>query len=106
MLQISERAASVICHLTEPGYAPDSAGLRVAAGDPPPLSIAPDAHAGDIVLEANGARVFVDPEAAPRMVDTQLDVQVDANGAVDFAFVPASERPRSAVDVLDHHLHC
>lgn len=106
MLQVSERAASVICQLTEPGYTPDSAGLRVAAGDPPALSIAPDARAGDIVLEANGARVFADPEAVPRVADRQLDVQVDANGAVDFAFVPARERPRSAADVLDHHVHC
>jgi hypothetical protein len=40
------------------------------------------------------------------VADTQLDVQVDTNGAVDFTFVPAPERPRSAADVLDHHLHC
>ena len=67
----------------------DDAGLRIAAARrwrPRPASATPAAspEPGDQVIEAAGARVFLDPEAADWLDDQVLDVVVDEQNRVEF----------------------
>ena len=43
-----------------------------------------DPQPDDQVLEAEGARVFVDSDVAPSLDDKALDAQINAQGQVEF----------------------
>jgi iron-sulfur cluster assembly protein len=94
MLAVTDNAVAVIRDLTDQQQVPDGAGLRIAT-DPSAgsltLSLAPEPREGDQVLDASGARLFLDSEAAQLLNDKALDAAVDAEGAVQFAL---AEKPR------------
>jgi iron-sulfur cluster assembly protein len=81
MLSITSDAADVIRRLMQEG----AAGLRISTGPAsfnghgPPLvlDLAPEPTAGDEVVDEDGAKVFVDPAAAPTLDGKVLDAQLE-----------------------------
>jgi Fe-S cluster assembly iron-binding protein IscA len=88
MLAVTENAAMAIRDITAAQEVPDGAGLRIAA-DPTAgsltLSLAAEPTLGDQIVDASGARIFLDSEAANLLDDKELDAEVDQAGAVQFA---------------------
>jgi iron-sulfur cluster assembly protein len=87
MLAVTENATSVIQQLTERPELPDGAGLRIASSEEAPnLTVAPAGapEDGDQVLDNEGARVFLEPEAATILDDKVLDARVNDSGGVEF----------------------
>ena len=88
MLDLTENATSVIRSIADRPELPDDAGLRVAsgAGDSGQLSVAATGapEQGDLIVEKEGARVFLDPQAAVILDDKVLDAQVGEQGKVEF----------------------
>jgi iron-sulfur cluster assembly protein len=99
MLVLTEAAAEVVKSVIDTPQAPDGTGLRITqSGDEPAasaLELAAAAEPGlnDQVVEAAGARVFLDPQAAAYLDDKVLDAQVDAEGQVRFML--GTQRPPS-----------
>jgi iron-sulfur cluster assembly protein len=91
MLVLTEAAAEVVKSVTSTAQAPDGAGLRIASAPEPegPNALQLTATTGpkedDQVIEAAGARVFVEPQAALYLEDKVLDAQVDEQGNAHFA---------------------
>jgi iron-sulfur cluster assembly protein len=92
MLVLTEAAAEVVKSVTSTPEAPDGAGLRIASPEPEPegpgaLQITATTGPGedDQVIEAAGARVFLEPQAAIYLEDKILDAQVDEQGNARFS---------------------
>lgn len=92
MLVVTEAAAEAVKSITSTPDAPAGAGLRIASNAPEPatpgaLQVQPAALPGedDQVIEAAGARVFLEPQAAIYLDDKVLDAQVDDRGEAHFA---------------------
>ncbi len=67
----------------------DAGGLRIAADtDAGSLSIelVPQPVQGDQVVDTQGARIFLDSDAAELLNDTSVDAVVDEEGVVQFGF--------------------
>jgi iron-sulfur cluster assembly protein len=95
MLAVTDNAATVIRDLTDQEGMPEGTGLRIAADESAGafrLSLSPAPQEGDQVLDAEGARLFLDHEAAQMLDDKALDAAVDAQGGVQFA---VGEQPNS-----------
>lgn len=93
MLTLTENAVLVIRDLTEQEEVSDGAGLRIAS-DPAAgsltLALAGEPVQGDQVVDSDGARIFLDPQAAQILDDKALDAAIDAQGGVRFG---VAERP-------------
>jgi Fe-S cluster assembly iron-binding protein IscA len=92
MLVLTEAAAQVVKSVTSTLQAPQAAGLRISSSAPASDSASTlqvEAVSGpgenDQVLEAAGARVFVEPRAAGFLDDKVLDAQVDGQGNPRFS---------------------
>ncbi len=91
MMVLTEAAAEVVKSVTSVPQAPDGAGLRITSLAEPatPGSLELTAAAGpaedDEVVEAVGARVFLEPTAAAYLEDKILDAQVDGQGNIRFS---------------------
>ena len=89
MLTISPTANEAIRLLVENADAPESAGIRIAAGEPTdrgtPLELAlvDSPEPGDEVVATEEATVFLEPQVVPYLADTVLDAQV-SEGQVAF----------------------
>ncbi|MEH6781719.1 MAG: iron-sulfur cluster assembly accessory protein [Rhodoglobus sp.] len=90
MLTLTETATTVVKTIVEQDPNTDAAGLRIN-GEPgaPNLTVAVVAapEAGDSVVEADGARVFLEENASVALSDKVLDANVGENGAVNFAVI-------------------
>lgn len=81
MLSITPDAADVIRRLMNDG----AAGLRISTGaasfnghgPPLVLDLAPEPPDGDQIVDEDGAKVFVDPAAAPTLDGKVLDAQLE-----------------------------
>lgn len=89
MLTLSRSAVEAVHNLLHTTEMPDDAGLRIgtAADSQLTLEIAPEPAPGDQVIEEGGARVFVDPEAAPILAYAELSAQMDGD-QVAFGLTP------------------
>ena len=82
MLTLTPTAAEVVRHLVEESPAPDSGGLRIAAGEetgegiPLEISIVDEPEPADERVEQEGATVYLDQGAAELLDDKLLDAQV------------------------------
>ncbi|MGH3499545.1 MAG: Fe-S cluster assembly protein HesB [Nocardioidaceae bacterium] len=96
MLALTENAASIIRDLASSTETPATSGVRIAAQDQEKLSlaVAPEATQGDEVLEQQGARVYLEQEAATLLQDTTLDAAVDNEGGVQFTVAPDDSNAR------------
>ncbi|HEY7263687.1 MAG TPA: Fe-S cluster assembly protein HesB [Trebonia sp.] len=91
MLILTDAAAEVVKSFTANPQVPDGAGLRIASstpdsGSPDSLQVTATAAPGenDQVIEREGARVYVEPQAAAYLDDKVLDAQVDGQGKAHF----------------------
>ncbi|GIT81478.1 iron-sulfur cluster biosynthesis protein [Leifsonia sp. LS1] len=88
MLTLTENASTIVKTLTDQAPA-DEAGLRISSSNPDntafaaAVSEAPEPT--DQVVDAGGARIFLEPQAADALDDKVLDAQVDEQGSVSFA---------------------
>jgi iron-sulfur cluster assembly protein len=88
MLTMTDNAVAAIRSLTAQPNVPDSAGLRITTDQGAgalKLTVAPQPHEGDQVLDSAGARCFLDDQAATLLDDKALDASVDDQGSVQFA---------------------
>lgn len=87
MLTVTDNAAMEIRNLIARPDVPEGGGMRIAT-DPAAgsltLTLAPAPVGGDAVLDASGARVFLDSAAATMLDDKALDATVDPEGRVQF----------------------
>ena len=83
MLTLTDSAVTAIRSLTDQPELPEDTGLRIMAQDAEApsfqVTLAENPVAGDQVIEADGARVFLEANAA-----VALDAQVDDEGTVAF----------------------
>jgi Fe-S cluster assembly iron-binding protein IscA len=89
MLTLTHDAVSAIRDLTAQPDLPDQTGLRIAAQAAPEgaslaLSLSAGPEPGDQLVEAEGARVYLDSGAATVLHDKALDVDVSEQGEVRF----------------------
>lgn len=87
MLTLTSEAATEIRRLTDQADRPDTTGLRIAgdASGSLKLSLAAVPAEDDAVVDASGARIFLDPQAANVLDDKTLDATTDTEGRVQFA---------------------
>ena len=89
MLTVTQNAVTEIRNLTDQPQAPEGGGVRIAT-DPTAgnltLSLATTPAEDDTVLDADGARLFLDSSATARLEDKTLDAVTDPSGQVQFAF--------------------
>jgi len=92
MLVLTEAAAEVVKSLTSTAQAPEGAGLRISSAAPQPgeagalqVSAAPGPSENDQVIEADGAHLYLEPQAAAYLADKVLDAQVDGEGNPRFS---------------------
>lgn len=89
MLTMTDNAVLVIRDLAVQQDVADAGGLRIAADtDAGSLSIelVPQPVQGDQVVDNEGARIFLDADAAELLNDTSVDATVDEEGIVQFGF--------------------
>lgn len=89
MLTMTENAVMVIRDLALQQDVAEDGGLRIAADtDAGSLSIelVPQPVQGDQVVDNQGARIFLDADAAELLNDTSVDATVDDEGIVQFGF--------------------
>ncbi len=91
MLVLTEAAADVVKSVTSTSQAPQGAGLRIASATAEPespgsleITATSGPAADDQVVEADGARVFLEPFAAAYLQDKVLDARVDEQGNAHF----------------------
>jgi len=92
MLALTEATAKVVKSVMSAPQAPQAAGLRISSLVPAPgsaselqVGAASGPGENDQVLEAAGARVFVEPQAAGFLDDKVLHVQADGQGNPRFS---------------------
>ncbi|SCF41065.1 Fe-S cluster assembly iron-binding protein IscA [Micromonospora purpureochromogenes] len=89
MLKMTDNAVMVIRDLALQQDVAEDGGLRIAADtDAGSLSIelVPEPAQGDKVVDNQGARIFLDEDAAELLEDTSVDATVDDEGIVQFGF--------------------
>jgi Fe-S cluster assembly iron-binding protein IscA len=84
---MTDNAADVVQKIVEQTVADEQAGLRISESGEESLALVPAAASepGDEVVEAKGARVFLDEGAATLLADKILDAKVEPDGSVEFA---------------------
>jgi iron-sulfur cluster assembly protein len=91
MLVLTEAAAEVVKSVTTTPQTPDGAGIRIASSPEPEnagglqLTAATEPNESDQVIEAAGARVFVEQRAAAYLDDKILDARLDEEGMAHFS---------------------
>ncbi|WP_262281618.1 iron-sulfur cluster assembly accessory protein [Micromonospora sp. MA102] len=89
MLTMTDNAVLVIRDLANQQDVAEEGGLRIAADtDAGSLSIelVEQPAQGDQVIDDQGARIFLDADAAELLNDTSVDATVDDEGVVQFGF--------------------
>lgn len=86
MLTISENALAVIQRATAHPQLAATSGLRIASDGEAgaPLKVRPERapHVGDRVVDREGARLFLDTEAAERIASRELDAVTEPDGTI------------------------
>lgn len=81
VLTLTENAATIIKRLASASQESKEAGLRIYTLSAPDnqytIEIAPAPEPGDRVVEVDGARVFLDTLAAPRLSGKELDALIN-----------------------------
>lgn len=87
-LLLTDTASTVIRAISAQSDSPDSGGVRISAAAGASdftLAVVPDAQPSDIVIENDGARIFLDTTAAEALGDAILDAKVGDDGSVSFS---------------------
>ena len=86
MLALTENVTEIVKKLAE--QVPEISALRIATeADGESLAVTPAQHAevDDVVVEQDGATVYVDAPASELLADKVLDGGVDEEGNIQFA---------------------
>jgi Fe-S cluster assembly iron-binding protein IscA len=81
MLTLTESAKEMVRDMVSSGDAPEGSGLRISAahdedgGPALSLELADEPTEGDQILDEDGTRVFLEPEAASLLDDKILDAE-------------------------------
>jgi Fe-S cluster assembly iron-binding protein IscA len=81
MLELTESAKEMVRDMVSTGDAPAGSGLRITAahdqdgGPALAIDLAAEPAEGDQVLDEDGTRVFLEPEAAALLDDKVLDAE-------------------------------
>ncbi|MBQ1042541.1 MULTISPECIES: iron-sulfur cluster biosynthesis family protein [unclassified Micromonospora] len=89
MLTMTDNAVLVIRDLAAQQDVGDAGGLRIAADTEAgslSIELVPEPVGGDQVVDTEGARIFLDSDAAELLNDTSVDAVVDDEGVVQFGF--------------------
>ncbi|MBE1593756.1 HesB/IscA family protein [Nonomuraea angiospora] len=88
MLTLTANAAQAIRDLTSSAPEPSQSGIRISSqgegASSLTLTLATAPEPADEVVEAEGARVYLDPVAATVLEDKSLDAGADDQGSVSF----------------------
>lgn len=90
MLTLTDNACHAVHDLTERAGLPEAGGMRIAQSTQQgtfDLSLVTEPVDGDQLIEAEGARVFVEPSTATLLADQQLD-SAPAEGGTGFVLSP------------------
>jgi iron-sulfur cluster assembly protein len=94
MLTLTDQATSAVKTITAQFPDISEGGVRIQGSGSPEsqfqLSVVPGPQPADSVVENDGARVFLDTDAAVVLDDRVLDAQVDGQGGVQFAVTSQS----------------
>ncbi|GHJ09930.1 MULTISPECIES: adhesin [Micromonospora] len=89
MLTMTDNAVLVIRDLAAQQDVAQDGGLRIAADTEAgalTIELVPVPAQGDQVVDTEGARIFLDAEAAELLNDSSVDASVDDEGVVQFGF--------------------
>ncbi|NED99334.1 Fe-S cluster assembly protein HesB [Phytoactinopolyspora halotolerans] len=94
MLVLTSNAVSAIRQLSQETAGAEHAGLRISSAADTngttdlmaSISSGPEPH--DEVVEIEGARVYLSPQAAPALEDMVLDAEPAGHGEVRFELMP------------------
>ncbi|MFI9639376.1 iron-sulfur cluster biosynthesis family protein [Micromonospora sp. NPDC051925] len=89
MLTMTDNAVLVIRDLAAQQDVAQDGGLRIAADTEAgalTIELVPVPAQGDQVVDTEGARIFLDSEAAELLNDSSVDASVDDEGVVQFGF--------------------
>lgn len=88
MFTMTSSARSVVCRVTAHPRLSASSGLRIAStgteGVPMQVRASAGPEPSDIVVESDGARLFLGPKAAKRLRGRVLDAVTERTGRVQF----------------------
>jgi len=89
MLTLTENATTVVKTIANQNPDAVRSGLRIAAASAEAteldLAVVGSPEPADDVIEADGALVFLEPNASSLLDDKVLDATVEENGTVSFA---------------------
>lgn len=108
MLTLSPTASEAITLLVEHSDVSDSAGLRIAAGEPTEegtplsLSLVDEPEPDDQVVADGEATVFLEPQVVPFLDDAVLDAQVN-DGEIAFALRDNEASRQASENGTDPH---
>lgn len=89
MLTLTRNAATVVKEIVDRAPGDEMSGLRIDQGPDDQAGFAahvvPAPESGDTVIEAEGARVFLEQGVAEALDDKVLDARTDDQGGVQFA---------------------
>ncbi|HEY7048556.1 MAG TPA: hypothetical protein VH373_15155 [Jatrophihabitantaceae bacterium] len=95
MLNVTDFAAAAIRHLIERNNAPAGSGVRISRGTserPLKVTLARAPEPDDtVIIAGDGARVFLDADAASLLDGQILDVSIGVRGRVEFFTADARE---------------
>ncbi|HEX6235230.1 MAG TPA: hypothetical protein VFZ63_19030 [Jiangellaceae bacterium] len=83
MLTLTTGAVAAIREITQQPGLPEDTGIRIASTAPSngspafEIGVAAEPEPTDDVVESEGARVFLDPEASVAFEDKSLDADID-----------------------------
>ncbi|MEV4479015.1 iron-sulfur cluster biosynthesis family protein [Micromonospora coxensis] len=89
MLTMTDNAVLVIRDLAAQQDVLEDGGLRIAADTEAgslTVELVSQPAQGDQVVDNQGARIFLDSDAAELLHDTSVDASVDDDGVVQFGF--------------------
>ncbi|MGS2616491.1 adhesin [Micromonospora sp. LZ34] len=89
MLTMTDNAVMVIRDLANQQDVADEGGVRIAADTGAgslTVELAAQPAQGDHVVDNQGARIFLDPDAAELLGDASVDATVDDEGIIQFGF--------------------
>ncbi|WP_411701218.1 hypothetical protein [Conyzicola sp.] len=93
MLTLTDNAASIVKGLADRVTGTEAGGLRIATQQTDPtnfdVTMTPTPEADDLVVENDGAHVFLETNAATALADKTLDAMIDDGGAVRFSIAEA-----------------
>jgi len=100
VLTLTNQAQTAVRTLTQDPQAPETAGLRIAAGNEGlELMVVAEAAPGDALIDDGGARVFIDSEASQLLEEQILDAQVEGS-QISFFLASLDDMPSPEDDQI------